>query len=107
MRKEKRKPIVLTLRTKEGYSKDSLKLELWNRVPLFNNMRYTDDVNVQSEILQKHFLEALNTVAPIVTKKLTRPPVSWITPELKEQMKHLKNVQITHKIDINKTAQIK
>ena len=53
VRKERRKPVVLTNRTEKDYSKDSLKLDLWERVPLFNNMFNTDDVNVQSAIFHK------------------------------------------------------
>ena len=90
VRKEKRKPVILTYRTKENYSKDLLKQELWNRVPLLNNMRNTDDVNIQSTIFVDTFSAALDTVAPIVTKKLTRPPISWMTPVLNEEMKTVK-----------------
>ena len=62
-------------------------------------MRNTDDVNVQSVIFQKYFLEALDTVTPIVTKKLTRPPRSWITPELDQEMNHLRNMQAALKVE--------
>ena len=76
MRKEKRKPVILTYRTKENYSRDSLKQEFYDRVPLLNNMRNTDDVDIQSAIFVDTFLTALDTVAPRVTKKLTRPPIN-------------------------------
>ena len=93
VRKEKRKPVILTFRTKENYSRDSLKQELWNRVPLLNNMRNTDDVNIQSAIFVDTFLAALDTVAPIVTKKLTRPPITWMNPVLKQETKNPKHLQ--------------
>jgi retron-type reverse transcriptase len=97
--KEKSKPSIQTFRSQEGYSKDALKLELHNRIPLFNNMRHTDDVNVQSTIFQNTFLEALDSVAPTVTKKLTRPPKRWITPELKREMDHLNKMRAALQID--------
>ena len=87
VRKEKRKPVTLTYRTKVNYSRDSLKQELWNLVPLFNNMRNTDDVNIQSATFVDTFSAALNTVAPTVTKTLARPPVHWMTPELNQELK--------------------
>lgn len=52
----------------EGYSKDSLKLYLQNRVLLLNKMRNAVDANDQSAIFQKYFLKTLDKVSPIVAK---------------------------------------
>lgn len=44
-------------------------------------------------MLQKYFVEALDIVAPIVTRKLTRTSISWITPELEKNEQHT-NLQV-------------
>lgn len=57
-------------------------------------MLSTDNLNVLSVIFQKYFIEAFDKVPPIVTNKLTRPPISWTTPELKQEMYCLTNLQM-------------
>ena len=64
-------------------------------------MLNTDDVHAQSAIFHKYLLEALDTVAPIVTKQFTRPPLKWITTELEPEMNNLRNLQAAHTVNCN------
>ena len=86
IRKKKRPKIMFTGRTKENYSPESFQEQLLLNQHLFKNIYNTDNVTTQVDIFTKSFLASLNTIAPIVTKELTRPPAGWMTSSLKNEI---------------------
>ena len=103
MQKPKREPMIKTFRSLSNYTKDIFCYYLLCQVPTLNTIMGTDDVSKQVDILTEVFNESLDSCAPIVTKKITRPPAPWMTQEILEEMQ--KRDELRNLRDINFSEQ--
>ena len=77
---------IKTFRSLKNYSSEAFCNELIKYTALLNNLLDTDDINQQVKVLTSVFMTCLNSIAPIVTKKIHRPPAPWMTDEIKREM---------------------
>ncbi len=96
--KKRRDPLpTITTRTRKNYSQSAFQYELLENEHLFNEMYDTDDATKQCKIFTNAFNRSLNACAPIVTTKLTRPPASWMTDEIRSEIQLKKDLQLQYK----------
>lgn len=74
LRKEKRIPNFKTFRDLRFYSPDLLYNLLLQEVHQLDKILTTDNVETQGDIFTTYFMKCLNECAPLVTKKVRRPP---------------------------------
>ena len=83
IRKPKNKPVIRTYRCRKNYTQDLFCNLLLNENLTLNDILYTDNVNIQVDILTVTFNKCLNECAPIVTREITRPFSPWINQALR------------------------
>ena len=83
IRKPKNKPVIRTYRCRKNYTQDIFCSLLLNENLTLNDILYTDNVNIQVDILTVTFNKCLNECAPIVTREITRPFSPWIDQALR------------------------
>ena len=93
-----------TFRSLKNYDKDTFCNNLMEQIPAFNRILDTDNVNQQVDILTSTFMTCLDSCAPIVTKKIYRPPAPWITEEIKKEMEYRDNLRKTSNLTSDNIA---
>lgn len=91
--KPKNKIEMKTFRSLKGYSKETFCSALLNATPVLNTMLDTDCVDKQSDVLTSTFVDCLDSCAPIITRKITRPPAPWMTEDIRNEMKNRNNLR--------------
>ena len=84
-----------TFRSLKNYNNDIFCNSLIEYIPTFNRILDSDDVNQQVEILTSTFMTCLDSCAPVVSKKIYRPPAPWMTDEIKREMEYRDNLRKT------------
>ena len=73
-------------------------------VPTLNTILRSYDINFQVNIFTSVFQSCQDSCAPTVIREVTRPPVLWITADLKESIKNKNKVKKEFKSDGNNIA---
>ena len=74
-------PKVFEFRSFKTYNKDAFAKDLIN-VPWHVNFNNPENVNDCVYVWNKLFTDVMNEVAPIKTRRTSRPPMPWMTPEI-------------------------
>ena len=82
--KPKRLPETKTFRCLKNYSPDMLCDLILGKHSILNSILDTDNIDEQVNTFTEVFNECVDTCAPIVTRVVRRPPVPWITDEIKK-----------------------
>ena len=97
--KPKFSPIIKTFRDMSLYDKDILCGEILNETHVLRGILNTDDVNAQVNSLTSVIIKSTDICAPMVTRKIRRPPAPWITDEIRGIMKERNVAQNDLKIN--------
>ena len=84
--KKKRKTVYKTYRNFRNYSSHLLCEDLSSKALELNSILRTDDVDAQVNITTTTLTNSINYLAPVETRKITRPPAPWINQDLKVAM---------------------
>ena len=84
--KPKRLPVIKTFRDLKTYSSDILCLHILDEIQELQRIMTTDNVNEQVDVLTSVITRSLEKCAPLVTRKIRRPPAPWITNEIRDVM---------------------
>ncbi len=82
LHKPKHQPLVVTKRQLRNYSPALLCNTQCRETSSLRSIFYTDDINVQTNILTNTFSPCLDLCAPMVSTKLRRPHAPWLTDEI-------------------------
>ena len=85
--KPKRLPEIKTYRCLDNYSANTLCNNILEQTPVLNEILNTDNLDSQVTIFTKVMNDSINSCAPIITRKISRPPAPWIDESLKNAMK--------------------
>ena len=91
--KPKRQLLTKTFRHLGQYSKDSLCQLLLSQTNNFNQIKYTDNVDLQLNIFNENFIKCLDTCAPVVTKEISRSSAPWLNDDLRLAMQKRDDVR--------------
>ena len=86
VRKEKRKIVYKTNRNFRNYSNHLFCEDLSRKNLELNSILRTDDVDAQVNVITTTLTNSINYLAPVETRKITRPPAPWINQDLKVAM---------------------
>jgi len=97
IKKPRKQHKQLTFRTHKDYSPATLQTELLKRLHLLEEITRTDNVDRQCSTFQSVFNDSLNCCAPVVTRTLKRPPVNWMTNDIKNKLSERDQINIQRK----------
>ena len=97
--KPKKLPLFKTFRCLKSYTPDGFCNLLLDNTHILNKIANTDNIDIQVNILTEIFSVCIDRCAPMVTRKITRPPAPWITYNIKEEMETRNQLQRELKLD--------
>lgn len=86
LKKQRKQLPTISTRILKNYSPTKFQVELLKHENKLHSIYQTDDVTIQCEIFTNIFNESLDACAPLETRKLTRPPASWMTEEIRAEI---------------------
>ena len=100
-KKRKIKSHLITCRPKNTYSPEAFQTQLKkdHNIHRLNSIFQTDNVDSQVQIFTETFTSSLDAIAPSRTIIMKRPPVKWMTDEIRTEITRKNQLQRQSKFD--------
>ena len=97
--KPKRLPVYKTYRCLDNYEPNILCNLILEQTPVLNTTLSTDNVDIQIDTITTVMNNTIDSIAPMVTKLVRRPPAPWMNENLKTAIKERDHTRSNLKTD--------